>query len=65
MNLDIETRFPDGLSDEAVSAISEILNEMALRWEVRYFAQIRRYQSQRQADLFDPEQPWRIQRLDD
>jgi hypothetical protein len=59
MNLDIETLFPDGLTDETVSAIREVLNEIALQWESYYFDRIRRYHSQHQPDLFEPEQPWR------
>jgi hypothetical protein len=59
MNLDIETLFPDGLTDETISAISEVLNEIAQQWESRHFDRIRRYQSQHQLDLFEPEQYWR------
>jgi hypothetical protein len=65
MNLDIETLFPDGLTDETVSAISEVLNEIAQQWESSYFHRIRRYHSQHQADLFEPEQYWRSKPLDD
>jgi hypothetical protein len=65
MNLDIETLFPDGLTDETVSAISDVLNEIALRWESCYFDRIRRYQSQHQLDLFEPEQPSRRKTRDD
>jgi hypothetical protein len=65
MNLDIETLFPDGLTDETASAISDVLQELTLCWESRYLHQIRRYHDQRQADLFDPEQPWRRKTRDD
>jgi hypothetical protein len=59
MNLDIETLFPDGLSDETISAISEVLNEIALQWESSHFDRIRRHHSQHQDDLFEQEQPWK------
>jgi hypothetical protein len=59
MNIDLETLFPEGLSDETVSAIAELLNNLAMQWESRYFHRIRGYQAKQQTDLFDPEQPWR------
>jgi hypothetical protein len=59
MNIDLETLFPEGLSDETVSAIAELLNDLAMQWESRYFHRIRGYQAKQQTDLFDPEQPWR------
>lgn len=58
MILDLETLFPDGLSDEAVCAINALLNEIAQQWESAYFHRIRDYYAQQQADLFDPQQPW-------
>ena len=63
MILDLNSLFPDGLSDETVSAISDLLNELAYRWESRYLHQLRRNYA-RQADLFDPQQPWRNKPLD-
>ena len=59
MIIDLDTLFPDGLSDETVSAVAELLNELALQWESRHFQRIRGYQSRRQIDLFEPEQYWR------
>jgi hypothetical protein len=58
MILDLETLFPDGLSDETVSAVAELLNDLAMQWESRYFHRIRSYQARQQTDLFDPDQPW-------
>lgn len=58
MNLDLETRLLEALSDEAAFAVSELLNELAQAFESRYYHQLLRYQSAKQADLFDPDQPW-------
>lgn len=59
MNLDLDALFPEGLSDETVCAVAELLNELANRWENRYFHRIRAYQAKQQLDLFDVEEPWR------
>jgi len=59
MIIDLDTLLPEELSDETVSAVAELLNDIAQQWESRYFHRIRRYQARQQADLFDPEQPWR------
>lgn len=50
--------FPDGISDETASVLSEFLYELAAAWENRYLTQLRRYHS-RQRNLYDPEHPWR------
>ena len=57
MIIDLETLFPNGVSDETVSAISEVLNEIAQQWESAYFHRLRDY-AQQQADLFDSHLPW-------
>ena len=44
------------LSDEAAVEILEFLHELVLRFEARYFAQIRRFYDQ-QLDLFEPAPP--------
>jgi hypothetical protein len=59
MIIDLDTLFPEGLSDETVSAVAELLNHIAQQWESRYFQRIRSYQARQQADLFDSIQPWR------
>ena len=59
MNIDFDSLFPEGISDETVSAIAELLNDLAQQWESRYFHRIREYQARQQTDLFDPEEPWR------
>ena len=59
MIIDLDALFPEGLSDETVCAVTEVLNELANQWESRYFHRIRAYQAQQQLDLFDPEEPWR------
>jgi len=58
MIIDLDTLFPEGLSDETVSAVAELLNDIAQQWESCYFHRIRSYQARQQADLFDPIQPW-------
>ena len=58
MNLDLDTRLLEDLSDEAACALCELLHELAQAFESRYDHPIQRYQSARQADLFDPHQPW-------
>ena len=50
--------FPDLLSDESASALSEFLHQIAAACESRYFVQLRRYH-RRQMNLYDPETPWR------
>jgi len=59
MIIDFESLFPEGLSDETVSAVAALLNDSAQQWENHYFHRIRGNQTRQQADLFDPEQPWR------
>jgi hypothetical protein len=59
MILDLDALFPEGLSDETIMAVAELLNELANQWENRYFHRIRAYQAPPQLDLFDPEEPWR------
>jgi hypothetical protein len=59
MIINLQTLFPEGLSDETVSAIGDLLNDLAQQWESRYFHRIRGYYAAHQTDLFDPEQPWR------
>ena len=48
--------FPDGLSDETASALSEFLHQLAAACESRYFVQLRRYH-RRQMNLYDPDAP--------
>ena len=59
MILDLDRLFPEGLSDETVTAVAELLNELANHWESRYFHRIRADQARAQSDLFDAEEPWR------
>ena len=53
-----EPVFPDDLSDETASALSEFLYQLAAACENRYFVQLRRYHRQ-QMNLYDPDAPWR------
>lgn len=55
--------FPDGLSDETASALSEFLHQLATDCDTRYFVQLRRYH-RRQMNLYDPDAPWRLPPLD-
>jgi len=50
--------FPDGLSDESASALSEFLHQLAAACESRYFVQLRRHHL-RPMNLYDPDAPWR------
>jgi hypothetical protein len=59
MIIDLDTLFPEGLSDETVAAVADLLNNLAMQWESRYFHRIRAYQARAQLDLFDAEEPWR------
>jgi hypothetical protein len=58
MIIDLDTLFPEGLSDETVSTVAEVLNDLAMQWESRYFHRIRTYQARQQLDLFNAEEPW-------
>ena len=50
--------FPDGISDETASALSDFLHYLAAICDSRYFVQIRRHHRHK-IDLYDPEHPWR------
>jgi hypothetical protein len=50
--------FPDDLSDETASALSDFLYQLAAACESRYFVQLRRYH-RRQMNLYDPDAPGR------
>jgi hypothetical protein len=54
-----EPVFPDDLSDETASALSDFLYQLAAACERRYVVQLRRYHA-RQMNLYDPEAPWRL-----
>ena len=56
IDIDIETLFPEGLSDEAISAISDVLAEIAMQWESKH--QLKRFREQQQIDFCDPLKPW-------
>lgn len=54
LGLDIESLFPEGLSDETVSAIADVLMELALQWENKNYTQIIRYRKQQEIEFSDP-----------
>jgi hypothetical protein len=58
IDIDSETLFPDGLSDEAISAINDVLAEIAMQWESQHYDQLKRFREQQQIDLCDPLKPW-------
>ena len=57
IDIDIETLFPEGLSDEAISAISDVLAEIAMQWGSKHYYQLKRF-CQQQIDFCDPLKPW-------
>ncbi len=58
IDIDSETLFPDGLSDEAISAINDVLAEIAMQWESQHYHQLKRFRKQQQIDLCHPLKPW-------
>jgi hypothetical protein len=58
MNIDFDTLFPDGISDETAAAIRALLNEFLFAWEATYFVHLLRHHG-RQLELYDPNAPWR------
>ena len=58
IEIDTETLFPDGLSDEAINAINAVLLEIAIQWKNKHYHQLNRYYKGQQIDLFDPREPW-------
>lgn len=53
-DINLETLFPEGLSDEAVSAIADVLMELAFQWESRNYAQISRFRKQQEIGFSEP-----------
>jgi len=58
MTLDLDTLFPEGISDEAAYVLCEAITELALALESHYFVQQRRYLDAPRPER-DPEQPWK------
>ena len=58
MNIDFDTLFPDGISDDTAEAIRDLLNEFLFAWEATYFVHLQRHHA-RQLELHDPNAPWR------
>jgi hypothetical protein len=59
IDIDIETLFPEGLSDEAISAVNDVLYEIVRQWESKHYHQLKRFHEQQQIDFCDPLKPWR------
>jgi len=58
IDIDIETLFPEGLSDEAISAVNDVLYEIVRQWENKHYHQLKRFHEQQQIDFCDPLKPW-------
>jgi hypothetical protein len=58
IDIGIETLFPEGLSDEAISAINDVLYGIAIQWESKHYQQLKRFHDQQQIDFCDPLKPW-------
>ena len=58
IDIDIEALFPEGLSDEAISAIADVFYEIAVQWENRHYPQLKRFHRAQQMDLFEQLEPW-------
>ena len=58
IDIDIETLFTEGLSDEAISAVSDVLYEIAMQWENKHYHQLKRYEKQQEIEFCDPLNPW-------
>ena len=58
MMLDIDSLFPDGISDEAATVLCEVFSTLILALESRYLVQLRRYADSPRCPG-DPEQPWK------
>jgi hypothetical protein len=50
---------PEGLSDEALSAINDVLHEAAIQWESKHYHQLKRFQKQQEINFYDPLHLWR------
>jgi hypothetical protein len=59
MSSETDPLFPDGLSDEAATALCDFLFELAAAADSRFLAQILRYRRQHQNPPLDPDHPWR------
>ena len=55
---EIDTLFPNDISDETAVALHEFLSALALACESHYLGQLMRY-NRDQRNLYDPEEPWR------
>ena len=58
MTSNFEPLFPDDISDEAASVLSNFLYSLAMACESRYFIQLQRHDDRRQ-QAYDPGQPWK------
>jgi hypothetical protein len=59
MSVESDPPFPDGLSDEAVTALCDFLFDLAAAADSRFLPQILRYRQQQQTPPLDPDHPWR------
>ena len=59
MTIDAEPLFPDDLSDEAASVLSEFVYALAFACENRYLTQVLRHHERQRQLPYDPDHPWR------
>ena len=48
---------PEGLSDESIAAVRDVLWNLALEWEARHAIALCRY-GEKHRPPFDPDRPW-------
>ena len=58
IDIDSETLCPEGLSDQAISAINDVLYEIVMQWESKHYQQLKRFHEQQQIDFCNPLKPW-------
>jgi len=54
MIIDIDTLSPEELTNEAISAINDVLYEIAMQWESKHYHQLKQFHDQQQIDFCDP-----------
>ena len=52
-----ESLFPNDLSDETATVLSEFLHSLTAQCDARYFIQVRRFYASQEVP-FDPLRPW-------
>jgi hypothetical protein len=55
---DPEPLFPEGISDQTASLVSDFLWRLISAWDEHYSVQLHRYYESRRPP-YDPDQPWK------